>query len=578
MRNSLHIPAKVAQKIHESWSPKIAKRIGEDKVKSIPKSRLMALSIMANTKMLNAKKSGSNRVFETATLGNVAGRSSYNFGNNPQNGYGEFYQRIGSGEVFANLFGVFIEVVANAFGMDMVPMIPMTKSSIGIYIAEPVYAGGRLDQADSKPLIIQVQATSNGAPTDLVVGTDYTLQTAFTGGENIATVTYVGRHRLNGHHVFRIGAQNDNSGGGGTNWQNALVANLFDSAANNSGIYQSAANFFSFDADTVDYVAGFTNRVAGFSGAGTNDNEDWFMNRGDGTRYTKPMSRYQGSRSYYRSMGVRQWSRNFEAQTTQVDIELQTEQIQDMIMDHDMDANDFADQIIADELTQSINDHILGRMFALGWSNHHQMFEVNGFNLNTFIGSSATTGNARSYLGKEDTSLTIAGPAGVLPNTGAISENLSSLQRRVITRMLYGSGIVNARSRRGRADQATFNTQFATAVKDVRGFAAAPFDNNLDTNAGLAYIGDLYGIRCYEDGLASLNDERINLSRHGNERDPGIKFCPYLLAERISTIAEGTMGPKVALKSRYALPEVGSHPELNYFTFAVQSDGGYAIV
>ena len=179
---------------------------------------------------------------------------------------------------------------------------------------------------------------------------------------------------------------------------------------------------------------------------------------------------------------------------------------------------------------------------------------------------------------KEADAATIAGVPGVLPATGAISENLSTLQRRVITRMLYASGIINQRSRRGRGDQAVFNTQQSTAVKDVRGFQPAPFDNTLDFNAGLAYIGDFYGIRCYEDGLMELADGRVNVSRHGSEKDPGIKFCPYLLAERISTIAEGTMGPKIALKSRYALPEAGSYPELNYLTFYVESAGGYAIV
>ncbi len=144
--------------------------------------------------------------------------------------------------------------------------------------------------------------------------------------------------------------------------------------------------------------------------------------------------------------------------------------------------------------------------------------------------------------------------------------------------MLYASGIINQRSRRGRGDQAVFNTQQSTAIKDVRGFQPSPFDNTIDFNAGLAYVGDFYGIRCYEDGLMELTDGRVNVSRHGNEKDPGIKFCPYLLAERISTIAEGTMGPKIALKSRYALPEAGTYPELNYLTFYVESAGGYAIV
>lgn len=579
----MYLNKKIANKVFESWAPKITEKIGAAKAKAIPEARLRALAVLANTRMLHAKKGmeqSAQAINESyATLSNVVGRSSYNFGNNPQNGNAEFYQKMGSGEVYANLFGVFIEVVSNAFAMDLVPMIPMTKSSIGIYIAEPVYAGGNLDSASDKPLVIQVKISASGTPTALVVGQTYTLKTG-NAGENVADVTYVGKHRLNGYAVFRVGQQYDNSGGGGTNWKNALTAALF---ASPNGIYFTAANHWDFDSTTVDYVAGFTNRVAGFTGAGNNDTAAWYMNRQDGsaagTLGGQPMSRYTGSRTAYRSMGVRQWSKNVEAKTTQIDIELQTEQIQDMIMDHDMDANEFADSIIAQELTQAINDHILGRMFALGWSNHYAMNQINAsFNLNTYIADSATTSQPKTFVGKEDTPLTIAGVPGVLPATGAISENLSTLQRRVVTRMLFGSGIINQRSRRGRGDQGVMNTQQATAVKDVRGFSPAPFDNTLDFNAGLAYIGDLYGIRCYEDGLMELADGRINISRHGNEKDPGIKFCPYLLAERISTIAEGTMGPKIALKSRYGLPEAGTYPELNYLTFYVESAGGYAIV
>jgi len=48
-----------------------------------------------------------------------------------------------------------------------------------------------------------------------------------------------------------------------------------------------------------------------------------------------------------------------------------------------------------------------------------------------------------------------------------------------------------------------------------------------------------------------------------------LKFMPYLMAESIQTIAEGTMSPKIAVKSRYALVEAGFHPETQYFTFLV---------
>jgi hypothetical protein len=44
---------------------------------------------------------------------------------------------------------------------------------------------------------------------------------------------------------------------------------------------------------------------------------------------------------------------------------------------------------------------------------------------------------------------------------------------------------------------------------------------------------------------------------------------PYLMAESIQTIAEGTMAPKIAVKSRYALVEAGFHPQTQYCTIWV---------
>jgi hypothetical protein len=41
---------------------------------------------------------------------------------------------------------------------------------------------------------------------------------------------------------------------------------------------------------------------------------------------------------------------------------------------------------------------------------------------------------------------------------------------------------------------------------------------------------------------------------------------PYMMAESIQTIAEGTMSPKIAVKSRYALVEAGQLPQTQYYT------------
>jgi len=559
------------QKVLDKWMPKLEKAFQKKGIK-VDEAKLKNLAEMANAR----------QIFEYntyATLDGVNGRGDFNFGNNPSAGLSGFYGTgaKGSGEVMSSLFNVFIETVHHCVAFDILPTLPQTKSSGVIYVMEPVYGGGKLNSATKKPIMIQVAATKHSTAAALVVGTDYTLKTANSGGENIAVVTFIGTNKINGNFCFKIGTQNDNSGSAGTNWQTALVKDLFDSGVNGSGIYTSGTVYWSFDGNSVDLIPGFSNFVGGYSGAGTNDDQTWFLNRGDGNRFNKPMSRQTGEKTYYRSMGVRTWNKNFAAETVHVDIEYTTEQIQDAKNDHGVDIQAMGDKILTNELTQHINDHALGTVFALGWSNHYQMVQAGGPNLNVFVGPSNTTGTSLSFLGKDDTALTISGAAGVLPSSGAISENLSTLQRRLITRMLFSSDVINHRSRRGRGDTAIMNTTLGSAVKDIKGFKTSEFDNSLN-NGNVYYAGKIYDIDVYIDPFMDLSDFRVAVFRKGAKDDPGLKMAPYLLAEKITTIAEGTMSPKSALKSRYSLVAAGSFPELNYLTFYVESGAGYSLV
>lgn len=552
-------------KIAEKWIPSIKKRY-ENKGIPVPSER----KLKKIAKMAHVRK-----VYESGTAGldSTVGRGAFNLGNDPSN---IADQTKGSSEIFQNLFGVFVDSAAITFGMDLLPVLTMTKSNINVHIAEPVYADGRIKSADNKPLVFQVKLATTGTGPTLTKGTTYTVKTAASAGEDMIDLTYVGKHRINGAAIFRVGQQYDNTGGGGTNWATKTIAEILGTSG--AAIYTDASNYHAFDATSADYVAGFTNTIGGYAGAGQEDTDDWYTNRNDGKSLVKPMSRQTGERTYYRSMGLRTWHRNFSAETYHVDIEYTTEQIQDMKMDHDMDAMELGDTILQDQLSQGMNDHILSYIFAAGWQNHYEMFSNNGFNLNAFLSDSGSTGNAQEFVTLDGTLKSIDGPSGVLPSTGAIAENLSSLQRRIITRMLYASAIDNHRSRKGKGDTAVTNGTYATAIRDVKGFQPAPFDNNINSDAGLHMIGNFYGINTFEDPLMDLTDERIAIFRHGNERDPGLKLCTYILAEKISTIAEGTMAAKEALKSRYTIAEAGSYPELGYLTFTVQQDSGYSVV
>jgi hypothetical protein len=62
------------------------------------------------------------------------------------------------------------------------------------------------------------------------------------------------------------------------------------------------------------------------------------------------------------------------------------------------------------------------------------------------------------------------------------------------------------------------------------------------------------------------------IGRKGADEEPGLKFMPYIMAESLQTIAEGTMSPKIGMKSRYAITEAGWHPETQYLSMDIQGD------
>jgi hypothetical protein len=63
-----------------------------------------------------------------------------------------------------------------------------------------------------------------------------------------------------------------------------------------------------------------------------------------------------------------------------------------------------------------------------------------------------------------------------------------------------------------------------------------------------------------------FTDTRVLVGRKGADDEPGLKFMPYMMAESIQTIAEGSMSPKIAVKSRFALVEAGQLPQTQYYT------------
>jgi hypothetical protein len=512
-------------------------------------------------------------VFPAATQAGSVGGYAPN-----QGFYSQSWQ--GSGDKFPSLLPLAIQVAAKTVGFDIVPVIPMSGPSGVLSYLDYVYAGGKLspqsvgttaaDALAAAPAMIKLQfqltngtsGYSAGYPDSFVVGTTYYITNA-TSASAYITTKFVGLSRIDGFPIFEITGMTE-----GESVASVINGGVTKVGTSINGTQAGTTN------QTASLVKALEDHIQGFSGAGFYDNQNWQGPFVDGTKTYNPMLRSVGEENYYNLMGLSTFTKFVEADTFQVAASVTTEQIQDLNKQFGIDVISMIENALVNEVSQAINKHILARAFALGWSNCFDFNTVEGqnLNLNLVIGGTAGSYTIPSYVGKTDQALTMTGTAG--PASGTY-ENLSTLQRRLFSRILAAANVVANRGRRGPANFIVTNANLASAMQDISQFTFAPFTNTLTQNNGTLYpVGSLAGMTVYVDQNMKYNDTRILVGRKGGDDEPGLKFMPYMMAESIQTISEGTMSPKIAVKSRYALVEAGFHPETMYLCFQVNLPAG----
>ena len=560
------------QEIYNTWSPLI-----ESKAGITDESKKGWLTKYCHYHSLNESAGAYNSLGVVNGMGAVApplypGMSSFTGTANAG-----FYNNTnqGSGDKFPSLLPLAIQVAAKTVGFDIVPVIPMSGPTGILSYLDYVYSGGKVaanaagtDAAGAlatAPSMIKfpVYQTATGTPgaTGATSGTFTVGATASIS--NTLLLTFVGLSRIDGFPIFEI--TGIAAGSNVASYFNGTPAQVV-TGAGGSGFYTSD------DAGTAQLVKALEDHIQGFSGAGFNNDKDWQGPYVDGTKTYNPMLRGVAESTYFNSMGLSTFTKFVEAETFQVAASVTTEQIQDLNKQFGIDVISMIENALVNEVSQAINKHILSRTFALGWSNHVQFLNVENQNLNLNLVIGGGAGTTLGYVTKEDTTRTMAIPAG--PASGGY-ENLSTLQRRLFSRILAAANVVANRGRRGPANFIVTNAAVASALQDISQFTFAPFSNTLTQNNGTLYpVGSLAGMTVYVDQNMSYNDTRVCIGRKGGDDEPGIKFMPYMMAESIQTISEGTMSPKIAVKSRYALVEAGFLPETMYLTFFVNVPAG----
>jgi len=276
-----------------------------------------------------------------------------------------------------------------------------------------------------------------------------------------------------------------------------------------------AANIAARYAD-AQLVAALEDHIPGFSGA---------------TGATgAPMSRGVGEQTKDKVMGLSLFSKSVAAETFQVAAAVTREQVQDL-KQFGVDAVAQVEAVLTNELTQSINNHILLEMRALA-------------------GSGISN----------------------LDHTGALAggETKADRHREILTSILAAANLIAQRGRRGAGNFAVVGGAVASALQSVAGFVAYPMANTVNQVAGSIYpLGSVAGVNIYTDPSIAFASVEVLVGRKGDGNGPGLVFMPYLMAESVQAIVEGTMAPKVAVKSRYALVEAGFHANTQYEKFSI---------
>lgn len=451
-------------------------------------------------------------------------------------------------------------------------------------LSDLVYGGGLTTAANgiaskAAPLMIK-------APLTLVTGgtplTPNALIYANSTDASTASyeLTYVGKSRIDGYPIFRVRG----NVAGTTNYtqgSETAAEAIYQSIADGVDFYAEAATTTVLGAwdGTAEFVKALEDHIPGFSGSGFEANNPYTGAPSfavEGIDSIDPYERQGGESTPDNIMGLSLFNKSVSAKTYQVAAAVTREQVQDL-KQFGIDAVAQVEAVLVNELTQDINKLILNRIFRLGATNAANVQNVEGFNLSAYFVTTAGTSTVNLGPGANSNTGVVLPISGTIVNTGG--ETQGSLQRRILTKILAASNLISTRGRRGPATFAVCSGQMATALQDVAGFVPYPLSNTVNQAGGSLYpIGAIAGVTVYVDPNMSWEDFRIACGRKGDGNSPGLVFMPYLMAESVETIAEGTMAPKIAVKSRFTLVDAGFHPETMYYTLAIKLASGISII
>ena len=237
--------------------------------------------------------------------------------------------------------------------------------------------------------------------------------------------------------------------------------------------------------------------------------------------------------------------------TIEVSSALKITEIEDIKAQTGIDIVQKLESVLVNELSQTISKEIVAKVFEMGDLNRQSAPNYNA----TVIGGGTTIFdfNVDNYLGTN-------APGG---------ETSQSLQRKLITKVKNASNYIATEGRVGPASYLVTNGTLAGVLTEGTNYSLSPESGSANAAGQLYPAGKVAGITIYVDPYMVYNDNRILIGRKNNADQPGIIFVPYLMAQSVNLISEATFAPRMLLRSRYAVTEIGFFPQKQYMTIQV---------
>jgi hypothetical protein len=466
----------------------------------------------------------------------------------------------GSGDVGQNLLPVAMKIAAQTIGLDLVAVKPTPGPKIDLLYVDFRYDDTR-DETNQRPQVFKLSAGNNTAIkagltaalasnsiTETVDGLKggrlfcgLTAGGAFTTtepGTKTNVLEFLGFSRIDGLPMFRAYRQANVTGFTFVAGENTFpVTGAMTDTIVNIGTVEVTGT------KSIELISALEDHLPGFSA-------NWNSAASGQAAGDYPMDRDMDDKRYAGVIGPKISSKTVAVGTIEVTSSLRRTEIEDIKANTGMDIVQKMESILVNELSQTISKQIVAKIFEMGELNRTSAPLRGGvsiFDLNT----NYATGNTS--------------PGG---------ETTHAVQRKLITKIMHASNFIATEGRVGPAQYLVTNGGLAAALADITGYTINPVKSKINGSGQLYPVGSIGDISIYVDPYMKYNDNRIVLGRKNNPDQPGIIFVPYLMAQSISIISEATFAPRMLLRSRYAVTEVGWFPQKQFMTIQVTDDAG----